>query len=136
MLLALWSDFWNPADWVQGPTPPTPVVTQPGAGSGGRNEYIPRGEEYWDLREAMLQRHAPRPVPKHAPEPVKALVKERNTVIAVVARKPKVPDLALLRRQEEQILAFDEKINQIALQIEQIELDSREEDAILAILLS
>lgn len=135
MLLALWSDFWTSSAWVPGPTTPAPVVTQDSAG-GGNSDYTPMGEEYWDLREAMLQRHAPTPVPKNAPEPVRTLVKERNTVIAVVSRNPKVPDLSLLRRQEEQILSINEKINQIALQIGKIELDSREEDAIIAILLS
>jgi hypothetical protein len=136
MLLALWFDFWNSADWI--PAPPPAPPQDMGAGSGGhqgKHEYVPYSEAYWELREAMLLRHAPRPVPKEAPEPVKELVIERNKLVASVKRKPKVPNLALLREQEAKILAFDEKINRIALQIEEIEVDSRDEDAIVAILL-
>lgn len=124
MLLALWFDFWNPADWVTGPTPPPVVVTQPGAGGGHERA----GHDYWEAREAMLRRHLPMRAPKSAPEPVRTFARENNKLVRQLRTVPDVPDMARL-------LEIGEKINQLSLQIGNIEVVSDDEDAILAILL-
>ena len=53
MLLALWFDQWNPANWPPAPIPPPPPVQDPGAGSG----YMRATNAYWDEREAAMRRY-------------------------------------------------------------------------------
>jgi hypothetical protein len=128
MLLALWFDFWNTADWVTGPTPP-PVVIPPRSAGGGHRHESGADWEYWDAREQFLKRHLPVRARADAPEVIKEVIAERNKVIRRVERI-KTPNLAL-------VVAMSDKINQLALQIDNLDLSSADdEDAILAILLS
>ncbi len=125
MLLALWFDFWNLADWV--PAPPPVVVQRPT--EGGHGGYEPRRDfEWWDEYEAMLRRYHPVHVTEEAPEKVKRAAKQRNSLIAKV-RTHHPPSV-------EQLRAVDAKIASLTLQIEEFALQSADEDALLALLLS
>lgn len=125
MLLALWADFWNPASWV--PAPPPVVVPTPT--EGGHGHYRPRrDQEWWDEYETMLRRHLPVEVEHEAPAPVQRAAKERNRLIEQV-RTHHPPSVEALR-------AVDAKIEALTLQIEEFELQSADEDALLALLLS
>jgi hypothetical protein len=124
MLLALWFDFWNTADWVTGPTPPPVVIPPQSAGGGHQHDW-----EYWDAREQFLKRHLPVRARADAPDEIKAVVSERNKIIRRVERM-KVPNLAL-------VVSMQEKIDRLSTQIDNLDLSSADdEDAILAILLS
>lgn len=125
MLLALWFDFWNPADWVPGPTPPPVVIPTQSAGGGHDHADF----EYWDAREQFLKRHLPVRAREDAPEEARELVAEHNKIVGSV-RRQLVPDMA-------RIVAMSEQINQISTQIDNLDLESADdEDAILAILLT
>lgn len=134
MLLALWSDFWNTADWVTGPTPPPVTTTRQQLGGPGKKKrerypYQRADSEYWEEYEKMLRRHAAdleKPVPEEAPEQLVILHKHRATLVEAAKRLPTV----------EQLRAVDAKISSISSQIQEFDLQSRdEEDAILALLL-
>lgn len=126
MLLALWADFWNVADWGLAP-PPTPTpAPEPGSGGGWRN-YERANSDYWDEREKALQKFAPVKVVQHVVErfpEVEALVEKRN---AIVARAPNMPDLQSLAKMHEVVAQLD-------LQIEKYRVKC-DEEALLALLL-
>jgi len=125
MLLALWADFWNLADWV--PAPPPVVIPEPT--EGGHGHYEPRRDhEWWDEYETMLRRHHPAEVEEHAPAAVKRAASQRNALIAK-ARTHRPPSIESLR-------AVNAKMEALSLQIEEFRLQSADEDALLAILLS
>lgn len=124
MLLALWSGFWNPASWVQGPVPP-PVVVATRSGGHGRKDFgIRASEDFWDAREAMMRRYLPVPKARVKPEAVK-LVARHNVLVERIQR---MPDMARLK-------SLEDKISGLALQIRKFEVDSEEEEILLALLL-
>lgn len=59
MLLALWFDFWNPADWTPSTSISTPPVVVVGTGAGSGYSYEPAPPGYWDEREKFLRNHLP-----------------------------------------------------------------------------
>lgn len=125
MLLALWADFWNLADWV--PAPPPVVIPEPT--EGGHGHYQPRRDhEWWDEYETMLRRFHPAEVEEDAPVAVKRAAKERNRLIAK-ARTHHPPSIESLR-------AVNAKIEALTLQIDEYALQSADEDALLALILS
>lgn len=126
MLLALWADFWNLADWV--PAPPPIVVPKPTEGGHGRPYEPRRDHEWWDEYEGMLRRHHPVHVEEEAPVAVKRAANQRNTLIAKI-QTHHPPSVEALR-------AVDAKISALTLQIDEYALQSADEDALLALLLS
>ena len=124
MLLALWSDFFNPADWVQPPPPPPPVPI-PGAGSG--QPWGRANSDYWEERERMLKRfsplHARKAVEERFPE-VTELVAKRNDI---ANRIPNMPNVQALHDLGEMIDALDLQIKNYSIKCE--------EEALLALLL-
>lgn len=141
MLLALWADFWNLADWV--PAPPPVVV--PVRTEGGHGGYTPRRDyEWWDEYETMLRRHHPVHVEERAPVKVKRAAKQRNTLIAKV-QTHHPPSVEALREVNSRIEALTREIENFAtppkkvveaLQNETDALQSDDEEAVLALLLS
>lgn len=129
MLLALWFDFWNPVDWVQGPTPPVPdVQTRQDAGHSKKPvdvpEYLRADSDFWDAREAMMRRNMP---VESSPEQTAVLKKTIEKYNRLVQKIAKVPDLAHLRQLETEI-------KELTLQISVLGVDS-DEDALLVLLL-
>lgn len=133
MLLALWFDFWNSADWVPAPIPPpppAPPMTQ--AGHSKKPVHMPDyyearpDHEFWDAREAMMRRFMP--VPKEVVRPTAAAQQKVKRLNAMIEAIPQMPDMARLRKLEG-------AIEILALQIEKLRLDS-DEEAILVLLLS
>jgi len=120
MLLALWSGFWNTSDWTPGPTPP-PVQRDSGAGSGG---YERLGEDYWDARAKMIERHQPI-VPRETdtPETVQAIEKYNDIgmQLPVMLQPVNFADIEHL-------------LGTLSLQIQQMRVKS-DNEAILALLL-
>ena len=132
MLLALWSDFWNPADWVQGVTPPPVTAPQSPTNAGHgpmwkEKEYRRADEGYWEAREQSLKAHIPitvsEVVEKQYPEIV-PMVAAHNEM---VARLPKLPDIESLNRVSTELI-------KLSLQISRLRVKS-DEDALLALLL-
>lgn len=121
MLLALWSGFWNTADWTPGPTP-APTTTDTGAGGG--HEYARAGEDYWDARAKMIERHQPiveREV--DTPETIQVVRKYNNIGMQLPAmlQPINIDDLNSL-------------LDSMALQIQQMRVKS-DNEALLALLL-
>lgn len=128
MLLALWSAFWNSADWTPGSVSATAtpvVVINLGAGGG----YHRADSDYWDAREEMMRRYAPteaREVPVTPERVTKAekIVKKINRAVQII---PKMPDLASLHRMQALLDNLTGQLNKLV-------LDS-DEDALLVLLL-
>ena len=131
MLLALWFDFWTLSDWT--PAPPVVVTTQRqqlgGPGKKRRERYYSRADaDWWEEYEKMLKRLHHVEVREDAPEKIQKKATEANRLIDKV-KTHTPPDLDSLRR-------VDARIVELTSQIEEYELQSRdEEDAILALLL-
>lgn len=130
MLLALWFDFWNLADWV--PQPPTPPASAPPTAGGHRKkkrEYQSSADyEWWEEYERTLKRLHPVEVSETAPEVVQKKAAQANRLIEAV--KTKVPP------SKEAFQRVAAKIVELSSQIKEFELQSRdEEDALLVLLL-
>src|SRR6478752_3520778 len=130
MLLALWFDFWSLADWV--PQPPTPPATaQPTSGGHRRKKREHESSadyEWWDEYEKMLKRLHPVEVREDAPLVVQKKAAEANRLIEAV--RTKVPP------SKESFQRVAAKIVELSSQIKEFELQSRdEEDALLVLLL-
>lgn len=126
MLLALWSGFWNVSDWTGGPTPPPVVTSTPGAGSG--QWWDRANSDYWEERERMLQRFAPKvevrkAVEERFPEVI-PIVAKRNDI---AQRLPEMPNLQAISDLGEMIDALDLQIKNYSIKCE--------EEALLALLL-
>lgn len=131
MLLSLWFDFWNTADWTGGPTPP-PAAPQSQQLGGPehrrkrREHYVRADDEFWVEYEKMLRRVHATPVAADAPQPVKVLARRREALVVKAKAMPTIGDL----------LEVDSKISALTLQIEEFNVKSRdEEEALLALLL-
>lgn len=134
MLLALWSDFWNPAAWVPpGPQPEPPDGGSRGAGHGEVDDYVEypaipdsADESYWREREIYLRRQIPvriEPDAESGPE-VKKLVQQHNRIVDA---DPYIPASNLPQ--------LSKKLDDLTLQIKRLESDS-DDEAIIALLLS
>lgn len=129
MLLALWSGFWNPADWTPGSISVTPapvVVINTGAGSGN---YFRATEDFWEARETMMRRFMPQeakdvPVEENREPEAKKIVQKINRAVQML---PKVPDMARLNR-------IEKLLSNLTGQLDKLVIDS-DEDALLALLL-
>jgi len=126
MLLALWADQFDPAQW-----PPAPIVTPPAPKSptnAGSGQYVSHyDDEYWQAREAHLKRFLPVEVGKHVVErfpEAEKLAKHRNEI---AARLPEMPNLQALVDLGDIIIDLD-------LQIEKFRIKC-DEEALLALLL-
>lgn len=135
MLLALWSDFWNPAAWLPAPPPELPDGGSRGAGHGDLDgddyaQYpaIPDSadEGYWHEREVNLRRNIP--VDRDIPD--KSQPKDEN--------HPVQPDQIIVAGphiQASNLLNLSKKLDDLTLQIKRLESDS-DDEAIIALLLS
>ena len=72
MTLALWSFFWDEADWSGGAPEPEPIPTaepEQGRGSGKNRKhqnYTQADDVFWEMREQYLRAmHAPLPVTEY-----------------------------------------------------------------------
>jgi len=133
MLLALWSGFWNPAAWVQGPTPPPVVFHDPGAGHGKKQYNIRTFEradqDYWDIREKALRQKLP-PSPE-APKPAEKPVVKTETLVGSL---PKVNLFKPLDKFAELDTNYADIVYQLALQTQRVKAKS-DDEALLALLL-
>ena len=134
MLLALWSDFWNPAAWV----PPGPVELPDGGSRGAghgdldgddyaQHPAIPDSadESYWREREVNLRRNLPidRSVTvKDSPKSKNRPVQPDQIIVAAHVPASNLPQLS-------------KKLDDLTLQIKRLESDS-DDEAIIALLLS
>lgn len=131
MLLSLWFDFWNEADWTGAVSPSTTAVvalSDPGAGHG----YEQANWEYWEAREAHLMRYRALPdPPPETPQEIVKLVKQHNEVRQQIATPwptfPQIPNVS-------NILALGKTLDALALQIKETEAQF-EEEAILVLLI-
>lgn len=126
MLLALWSGFWNTADWVAGSTSVAPVVViNLGAGGG----YHRADSDYWEAREEMMARYAHKEVrevpvtPERVPKAEK-IIEKINRAVQII---PKMPNLASLHRMQQLLDNLTGQLNKLV-------LDS-DEDALLVLLM-
>lgn len=140
MLLALWFDFWNLADWI--PAPPPVVVVKPTEGGHRPDKgYEPRADyEWWDEYERLLKRLHPIEVREDAPVEVKRKAAQANRLIQKVkTHTPPSKEAVEKVGREIQKLSSEVKkfqINETTSQIDELALKSRdEEEAILALLL-
>jgi len=137
MLLALWSGFWNPADWVAGPPPPTPTVTEQSAGHGGKKQRFPwdferASPDYWDVREKALKQRLPKPV--SAPSADKPIAEAEETPLHV-SLKLSIPEFVDYSPEIARQKAVVEDIsNKLSLQRQALQAKS-DEEALLALLL-
>lgn len=127
MLLALWADFWNLADWV--PQPPPVIVVPPTTGGHRHRKGGARADvEWWDEYEKLLRRLHPVEVREDAPVSVQRKAAEANRLIEKV-KTHTPPSLEAVQK-------VGARIVELTSQIEAFELQSRdEEEAILALLL-
>lgn len=139
LLLALWSDNWNGSASVSLSLSFSLSSSAGGGGHGHHHHhhhwhhdfYYAADDDWWDERRKMLERYHYKPEPprreaettQREPAPVEQ-TQRYNQILQKLEFSRVVPDLDALRRMQEEL-------QQLALQIEQYELDCDDEEAIM-----